>query len=399
MDHRPFMPPKRILMGPGPSDVPERVLEAMARPTVGHLDPTFIGVMEETKELLRYAFRTSNALTMPVSGPGTSGMESCIVNLVEPGDKVVVCRNGAFGGRLQAMAERCGGEVVVVDEEWGRAVDPEKLEATLAAHPDANIVAFVHAETSTGALSDAEALAAIARRHDCLTIVDAVTSLGGSPLEVDAWGLDAVYSGTQKCLSCAPGLAPITLGERAVNKVKSRTSPVQSWFMDLSLVMAYWGGEGSRSYHHTAPVNALYGLHESLLILREEGLETAWARHTRNHRALQAGLEALGLDYVVPEGERIPQLNAVRVPEGVDDARVRGRLLEEHGLEIGAGLGVLAGKVWRIGLMGHSSRWENIEHCLNALGAVLNDEGFSTDAGGAVDAARSVLSEAVPAGG
>ena len=399
MDHRPFMPPKRILMGPGPSDVPERVLEAMARPTVGHLDPTFIGVMEETKELLRYAFRTSNALTMPVSGPGTSGMESCIVNLVEPGDKVVVCRNGAFGGRLQAMAERCGGEVVVVDDEWGRAVDPEKLEATLAAHPDAKIVAFVHAETSTGALSDAEALAAIARRHDCLTIVDAVTSLGGSPLEVDAWGLDAVYSGTQKCLSCAPGLAPITLGERAVNKVKSRTSPVQSWFMDLSLVMAYWGGEGSRSYHHTAPVNALYGLHESLLILREEGLETAWARHTRNHRALQAGLEALGLDYVVPEGERIPQLNAVRVPEGMDDARVRGRLLEEHGLEIGAGLGVLAGKVWRIGLMGHSSRWENIEHCLNALGAVLNDEGFSTDAGGAVDAARSVLSEAVPAGG
>ena len=399
MDHRPFMPPKRILMGPGPSDVPERVLEAMARPTVGHLDPTFIGVMEETKELLRYAFRTSNALTMPVSGPGTSGMESCIVNLVEPGDKVVVCRNGAFGGRLQAMAERCGGEVVVVDEEWGRAVDPEKLEATLAAHPDANIVAFVHAETSTGALSDAEALAAIARRHDCLTIVDAVTSLGGSPLEVDAWGLDAVYSGTQKCLSCAPGLAPITLGERAVNKVKSRTSPVQSWFMDLSLVMAYWGGEGSRSYHHTAPVNALYGLHESLLILREEGLETAWARHTRNHRALQAGLEALGLDYVVPEGERIPQLNAVRVPEGMDDARVRGRLLEEHGLEIGAGLGVLAGKVWRIGLMGHSSRWENIEHCLDALGAVLYDEGYSTDAGEAVDAARSVLSEAVPAGG
>lgn len=394
MAYRPFIPPARVLMGPGPSDVPERILAAMARPTIGHLDPAFVALMEELKELLRYAFRTSNRLTMPVSGPGTAGMESCVANLVEPGDKVIVCRNGVFGGRLKDMMERCGGEVVVVDGEWGRAVDPAQVEATLRAHPDAKLVAFVHAETSTGALSDAAAIADLARRHGCLTLVDAVTSLGGSPLEVDAWGLDAVYSGTQKCLSCAPGLAPITLGERAVEKVRGRSTPVQSWFMDLNLVMAYWGGEGQRSYHHTAPINALYGLHEALLILREEGIEEAWERHRRNHLALRAGLEALGLSYVVPESERIPQLNAVRIPEGVDDARVRRRLLEEHGLEIGAGLGALAGKVWRIGLMGHSSRPENIEHCLAALGAVLVAEGLTVDGGEAVEAARGVLSAA-----
>lgn len=392
-----FVAPTRLLLGPGPSDVPERVLAAMARPTIGHLDPAFVELMEELKTLLRYAFRTENALTMPVSGPGTAGMETCVVNLVEPGDKVIVCVNGVFGGRLKEMAARCGGEVVVVEDPWGRAVDPAKLEAALRAHPDTKVVAFVHAETSTGALSDAETLVRIAHAHGCLTIVDAVTSLGGAPLHVDDWGIDAVYSGTQKCLSCAPGLAPISLGERAVEKVRGRRTPVQSWFMDLGLVMAYWGGEGKRTYHHTAPINALYGLHEALLILREEGLEAAWARHRRNHLALRAGLEALGLKFIVPESERIPQLNTVSVPEGVDEAKVRRRLLDEHGIEIGAGLGALAGKVWRIGLMGHSSRPEKVERCLTALAAVLSAEGVPVDAKAALDAALDA-SRVVPAG-
>lgn len=391
MAYSSFDPPRRVLMGPGPSDVPSRVLEAMARPTIGHLDPAFVALMDEIKVLLRGAFRTENELTMPVSGPGTAGMESLVVNLVEPGEEVVVCRNGVFGGRLVQMVERCGGVPIVVEGEWGRAVDPDALRSTLSRHPSARLVMFVHAETSTGALSDARTLTSVAHEHDCLVVVDAVTSLGGSPLEVDAWGLDAVYSGTQKCLSCAPGLSPITVGERAVQRIQKRKTPVQSWFMDLGLVMSYWTGDGKRSYHHTAPINALYGLHESLLILHEEGIEEAWTRHERNHRALRAGLEALGLRYVVPEGERTPQLNAVWVPEGVDDARVRSRLLEEHGLEIGAGLGDFAGKVWRIGLMGHSSRWENIELCLTALASALAAEGVRVDGTGAVTAAREAM--------
>jgi alanine-glyoxylate transaminase/serine-glyoxylate transaminase/serine-pyruvate transaminase len=390
MDLKPFDPPRRTLMGPGPSDVHERILQAMARPTIGHLDPAFIGLMDGIKELLRYAFRTTNSLAMPVSGPGTAGMESCVVNLVEPGEKVIVCRNGVFGGRLKEMVERCGGVAVVVDDPWGRAVDPEKLRQAVREHPDAKVAFFVHAETSTGALSDAETLASIAREAGMLTLVDAVTSLGGVPVETDAWGLDAVYSGTQKCLSCAPGLGPITLNERALEKVKGRSRPVQSWFMDLNLVLGYWAEGGKRSYHHTAPVNALYGLHEALLLLREEGLEAAWERHRRNHLALRAGLEALGLSIVVPEGERIPQLNAVGIPEGVDDARVRGRLLEEYDLEIGAGLGALAGKVWRIGLMGYSSRPENVELCVGALADVLAAEGIATDRAAALDAAQRV---------
>lgn len=391
MAYSSFDPPRRVLMGPGPSDVPSRVLEAMARPTIGHLDPAFVALMDEIKVLLRGAFRTENELTMPVSGPGTAGMESLVVNLVEPGEEVVVCRNGVFGGRLVQMVERCGGVPIVVEGEWGRAVDPDALRSTLSRHPSARLVMFVHAETSTGALSDARTLTSVAHEHDCLVVVDAVTSLGGSPLEVDAWGLDAVYSGTQKCLSCAPGLSPITVGERAVQRIQKRKTPVQSWFMDLGLVMSYWTGDGKRSYHHTAPINALYGLHESLLILHEEGIEEAWTRHERNHRALRAGLEALGLRYVVPEGERTPQLNAVWVPEGVDDARVRSRLLEAHGLEIGAGLGDFAGKVWRIGLMGHSSRWENIELCLTALASALAAEGVRVDGTGAVTAAREAM--------
>lgn len=368
-----FEPPRRTLLGPGPSDVPQRILEATARPTIGHLDPAFIDLMEQIKDLLRYAFRTQNALTMPISGPGTAGMETCVVNLVEPGDKVVVCQNGVFGGRLKEMVKRCGGEVVSVEDPWGRAIDPSKMETALKENPGAKLVAFVHAETSTGALSDARTLASIARDAGALTLVDAVTSLGGVPLEVDDWGLDAVYSGTQKCLSVPPGLGPITMNERAVEKVRSRKSPVQSWFMDLNLVLGYWSGEGKRAYHHTAPVNALYGLHEGLLMLQEEGLEESWARHRRNHEALRDGLQAIGLNLAVPEPERVPQLNAVTIPEGVDDARTRSRLLDEYDLEIGAGLGALAGKVWRIGLMGYSSRPENVELCVRALREVTGE--------------------------
>ncbi len=397
MSYTPFDPPRRTLMGPGPSDIAPRVLAAMARPTIGHLDPDFVGLMDEIKALLQYAFRTENALTMPVSGPGTAGMESCVVNLLEPGDTVIVCVNGVFGERLRAMAERCGTQVVAVEDAWGRAVSPEKLEAALRANPDARAVAFVHAETSTGVLSDAETLAGLAQAHGCLSIVDAVTSLGGSPLRVDAWGLDAVYSGSQKCLSCTPGLSPLTFSARAVEAVEQRRTPVQSWFMDLSLVMAYWGTGTKRSYHHTAPINALYGLHEALLTLREEGLERAWQRHTRNHHALRAGLEALGMHFTVPEAERTPQLNAVAVPEGVDEARVRRRLLDEHHLEIGAGLGALAGKVWRIGLMGYSSRPENVVGCLEALGAVLAAEGLPASADEAVAAAQRALAEGAAA--
>ncbi|MCS6786407.1 MAG: alanine--glyoxylate aminotransferase family protein [Thiobacillaceae bacterium] len=366
-----FVPPRRILMGPGPSDVPQRVLEAMARPTIGHLDPAFQAMMEELKVLLRYAFQTENRLTFPVSGPGSVGMELCLVNLVEPGDEVVVCVNGVFGARMLEIVRRCGGVPVVVQDPWGRAVDVNKVEDALRAHPKARLVTFVHAETSTGAQSDAAALAAVAQRHGALTVMDCVTSLGGTPVLIDAWGIDAAYSGSQKCLSCTPGLAPVTFSERAVERVRARATPVQSWFMDLNLVLGYWGGEGRRTYHHTAPINPLYGLHEALRMLAEEGIEQAWARHRAMHEALKAGLAGLGLQFVVPESERLPQLNAVFVPTGVDDAAVRARLLQEFDLEIGAGLGEYAGKVWRIGLMGHACRRENVEYCLQALQRVL----------------------------
>ncbi len=359
-------------MGPGPSDVPERVLAAMARPTIGHLDPAFQGMMEELKALLRYAFQTENRLTFPVSGPGSVGMETCFVNLVEPGDKVIVCVNGVFGGRMLENVRRCGGVPVVVEDPWGRAVDPDKVEAAFKVHTDARVLAFVHAETSTGAQSDAAALAAIARRHGALTIMDCVTSLGGTPVLIDAWGIDAAYSGSQKCLSCTPGLSPVTFSERAIERVRARKTPVQSWFMDLNLVLGYWSGEGGRTYHHTAPINPLYGLHEALRILAEEGMENAWARHRTLHQALEAGLARLGLAFVVPEPERLPQLNAVFVPQGVNDAALRARLLDEFNLEIGAGLGAYAGKVWRIGLMGHACSARNVQYCLEALGKVLD---------------------------
>lgn len=365
-----FKPPVRILMGPGPSDVPQRVLDAMARPTIGHLDPMFVEMMEELKTLLRYAFQTENALTFPVSAPGSVGMETCFVNLLEPGDKAIVCINGVFGGRMVENVKRCGATPIIVQDAWGTPVDPNKLEDALKANPGVKVVAFVHAETSTGVLSDAKTLAALANKYGAMSIVDAVTSLGGSPLMVDEWGVDAIYSGSQKCLSCTPGLSPVSFSQRAVDVVKSRKTPCQSWFMDLNLVLGYWSA-AKRTYHHTAPVNALYGLHESLVALQEEGLENAWARHQANHEKLKAGLEPLGISFLVDAPYRLPQLNAVRIPEGVDDAATRRALLDTYSLEIGAGLGDLAGKVWRIGLMGYASREENIQRCVKALGEIM----------------------------
>jgi len=383
-----FLPPVRTLMGPGPSDVHPRILSAMARPTIGHLDPLFVQMMDEVKGLLQDAFKTKNELTIPISAPGSAGMEACFVNLVEAGDKVIVCQNGVFGGRMKENVERLNATAIMVEDEWGKAVDCDKVEAALKANPDAKILAFVHAETSTGAQSDAKALCALAQKYDCLTIVDAVTSLGGTELRVDDWGIDAIYSGTQKCLSCTPGISPVSFSKKATDVITSRKTKVSSWFLDMNLVMGYWGANAKRAYHHTAPVNALYSFHESLVMLQDEGLENAWARHAKNHLALRAGLEAMGLSFIVNEADRLPQLNAVTIPDGVDEAAVRSQLLNEFNLEIGAGLGALAGKVWRIGLMGHSSRAENIMLCLSALEAVLGD---AVKQGVAVAAAQKVL--------
>ncbi len=391
MSVSPFIPPQRTLMGPGPSDVSPRILEAMARPTIGHLDPAFVGMMDEMKGLLQYAFQTENELTLPVSAPGSAGMEACFVNLLEPGDKAIVCQNGVFGGRMKENVERCGATPIMVEDAWGKAIDLNKVEEALKANPDAKMLAFVHAETSTGAQSDARALAELAKKYDVLTIMDAVTSLGGTPVLIDEWGIDAVYSGTQKCLSAPPGLSPISFSERAAEVVRKRKHKVQSWFLDLNLVMGYWGGGAKRAYHHTAPINSLYALHEALVVLQEEGLEQAWARHTRMHEALKAGLEAMGLSFVVDEADRLPQLNAVYLPEGVDDAEVRGRLLNEYNLEIGAGLGDLAGKVWRIGLMGYAANGDNIVKCLGALDTVLSELKAPINAGVAVDAAQALI--------
>jgi len=388
-----FNPPLRTLMGPGPSDVHPRILSALSRPTIGHLDPQFVVMMDEVKCMLQYVFQTKNELTIPVSAPGSAGMETCFVNLLEAGDTAVVCQNGAFGGRMKENVERAGATAVMVEDEWGKAIDLNKVEDALKANPSASILAFVHAETSTGVQSDAKALCELAKKYDCLTIVDAVTSLAGSPLKVDEWQIDAVYSGTQKCMSCTPGLSPVSFSDAAVERIKARKQKVQSWFLDLNLVMGYWGAGAKRAYHHTAPINPLYALHEALVLVEEEGLENAWQRHDNNHQILKAGIEAMGIRFLVDEKDRLPQLNTVLVPEGIDEAAVRQRLLNTYNLEIGAGLGALAGKVWRIGLMGHASNINNILLCLNALEATLSDMGYSLDVGAAAKAANQRLNQ------
>ena len=390
MQSKSFHPPERTLMGPGPSDVNPRILEAMSRPTIGHLDPAFIDMMDDMKSLLQYAFQTENTLTLPVSAPGSAGMETCFTNLLEAGDTAIVCQNGVFGGRMKENVERCGATPVMVEDEWGKPVDLNKLESALTAHPEAKIVAFVHAETSTGAQSDAAAIAKLAQAHNCLTIMDTVTSLGGTPIKMDEWGIDAIYSGSQKCLSCTPGLSPVSFSDKAAEVIRNRSTKVQSWFLDLNLVMGYWGEGAKRAYHHTAPINALYGLHEALVLLQEEGLENAWARHRLHHNALKAGIEAMGLKFLVEEPYRLPQLNTVTIPEGIEDAAVRSRLLRDFSLEIGAGLGVMAGKVWRIGLMGHSANKKNVLLCLSALDAVLGQMGGNIHRGVAIEAAEQV---------
>jgi alanine-glyoxylate transaminase/serine-glyoxylate transaminase/serine-pyruvate transaminase len=387
-----FHPPQRTLMGPGPSEINPRVLAQMSLPAIGYLDPIFVDMMEELKTLLRYAYQTHNALTFPVSGPGSVGMEACFVNAVTPGDKVIVGRNGVFGGRMIENVERAGGTAIVVEDAWGEPVDPNKVEDAFKKHPDARLLAFVHAETSTGCQSDAKTLAQVARRFDALTLVDAVTSLGGTPVLVDEWGIDAIYSASQKCISCTPGLSPVSFSDRFVEHVKARSEKVHSWFMDLNLVLNYWGNT-NRTYHHTAPTNGLFALHEALLLLKEEGLENCWARHQRHHLALKAGLEAMGFRFLVKEGYRLPQMNAVFVPEGVNEADVRKVLLNEFNLEIGAGLGPLAGKIWRFGLMGYSCKPENVMLCLSALGSVLMDMGLPIKVGEAEAAAHHAYAE------
>ena len=376
-----FVPPKRTLMGPGPSDVSPRILEALSRPTIGHLDPDFITLMDEIKTLIQYVFKTKNELTLPVSAPGSAGMETCFVNLIEPNDTVIVCQNGVFGGRMKENVIRCGAKAIMVEDEWGSAISIDKVKDAIKQNPNAKALAFVHAETSTGVLSDASSLCSLAKEAGILSIMDTVTGLVGVEVSIDEWGVDAAYSGTQKCLSCTPGISPVTFSQKAIEVIKNRKTPVQSWFLDLNLVMGYWGGNTKRAYHHTAPVNALYSLHESLLIVKEEGLEESWKRHKYNHLALKAGLESIGLSLPVAECDRLPQLNLVSIPNDINDAQLRDYLLDKYDLEIGAGLGALAGKVWRIGLMGHSSKKENVILCVESLEDALINQGANICAG------------------
>lgn len=381
-----FRAPERFLMGPGPAPVSPAVLAASAEPTLGHLDPVFINLMNEVQQQLRDVFQTQNPFTVPISAPATGAMEACLLNVLEAGDKVLVCVNGVFGVRLAEMARRCRADVTELNFEWGRAVDPQAVKAALAETP-AKLVCWVQAETSTGVLSDSESLAKITQEAGALSLVDCVTAIAGVPIRVDEWGLDMVYAGTQKCLSVPPGLAPITVGPKALEAIAARKTAPQSWFMDFSLLGGYWAGEGKRAYHHTAPVNAIYGLHEGLRLLLEEGLEASWARHAENARKLWAGLEALGIELAVPEAERLPPLTLIKIPDGIDDAAFRTYLLEEHALEIGAGLGKFAGSCWRIGLMGYGSNEAAIARCLNALADGLSHFGAAREAAPALEAA------------
>jgi alanine-glyoxylate transaminase/serine-glyoxylate transaminase/serine-pyruvate transaminase len=386
------LPPRRILMGPGPSEVSPRVLAALASPTVGHLDPYFLRIMNELQGMLREVFRTENRLTIAVSGTGSAGMEATLVNLIEPGDRVLVGINGVFGGRMADVAGRCGAEVLRIERPFGEVFDPAEIEAAVKQHRP-KLVGLVHAETSTGALQPMEEISRIVHAAGGLLLMDCVTSLGGLPVEIDGWQIDAAYSGTQKCLSCPPGLAPVTFSARALEVIQQRKTKVASWYLDTTMLANYWSDQ-SRAYHHTAPINMNYALHEALREVLEEGLPARHARHRRNHLALRAGLEALGIQYAVPESHRLPMLNAVLIPQGVDDKAVRGRLLTEYGIEIGGGLGPMAGKTWRIGLMGESSRPGHVLVFLAALEACLAQQGYRTSPGAGVAAANEFYARA-----
>ncbi len=382
----PLDPPHRVLLGPGPSDVPARVLQALASPTIGHLDPEYLRIMDDTRELMKHVFQTTNELTVAMPGTGSSGMETCVANLIEPGDEMVVCVNGVFGTRMADVAGRCGATVHLVEAPWGETIEPDAVAKALAEHPKTKVVGIVHAETSTGAHQPLVEISRLIHDKGALLLVDAVTSLGGVELEVDEWQIDACYSGTQKCLSCPPGLAPVTFSPAAYDVVRKRKSKVQSWYLDLSMISQYWGE--SRVYHHTAPINMSYALYEALRMVVEEGLEARQARHLLNHRALRAGLEAMGVSYIPTRS--LPNLNAVHVPDGAADATVRRRLLGEWGIEIGAGLGPFKGKAWRIGLMGSSSTRRNVTAVLAALETILGDQGVTLDRGAALAAAGGV---------
>jgi len=384
---QPIGPPQRILIAPGPTDTHPQVLSALGASTVGHLDPYFLKIMDEVQSMLRQVFQTTNELTLAVSGTGSSGMETCVVNLIEPGDKMIVCVNGVFGGRMADVAERAGADVVKLERPFGEVFLPEEIEAAVKEHSP-KVLGIVHAETSTGALQPLEEISNIVHDNGGLILVDCVTSLGGLPVKVDEWQLDAVYSGTQKCLSCPPGLAPVTFSPRAVEVIDKRTAKVASWYLDLTMVRNYWS-DSSRAYHHTAPINMNYGLHEALRLTLAEGLENRFAKHRRNHEALKAGLAALGISYAVADEIALPMLNAAKIPVGVDDAAVRSRLLNEFGIEIGAGLGPMKGKTWRIGLMGEASTPRNVLLFLAALENCLADQGVSISAGAGVAAANA----------
>jgi alanine-glyoxylate transaminase/serine-glyoxylate transaminase/serine-pyruvate transaminase len=382
----PLNPPVRILMGPGPSDIHPRVLEAMGRGTVGHLDPYYLEIMNDMQRMLQSLFRTKNTMTLAISGTGSAGMEATVVNLIEPGDSMVVCVNGVFGGRMVDVAERAGAKVTKVERPWGEVFTPDDFKTALAqARP--KLVGIVMAETSTGALQPIEEISKLVHDSGAMLLVDAVTSLGGVPVEVDAWNIDAIYSGTQKCLSCPPGLSPVSFGPRAMEAVLARKSKVQSWYLDVTMLAKYWGSE--RVYHHTAPINMTYGLYEALRLIHEEGLESCFARHALNHRALKAGLAAIGIEYAAQPGHQLAMLNAVRIPEGVDDAAVRAGLLNRFGIEIGGGLGAFKGKVWRIGLMGYGSRANNVFVLLAALEQLLAEQKHRFQHGASIAAATA----------
>ena len=369
-----FIPPKRILMGPGPSDIYPSILIALAKPTIGHLDPKFIEMMNEIQTMLKKAFCTKNDVSLPISAPGSAGMEFCIVNLLERGEKAIVCQNGLFGERLKENVLKCGGEAVMVEEEWGKPIDLNKVEEALKNNEDASLLCFVHAETSTGVRSDAKEIAALTQKYGVLSVVDCVTSLAGIELKIDEWGIDVAYSASQKCLSTPPGLSPVTIGKKAIEKIQRRKQKIQSWFLDCNLLAGYWidkNQKAARSYHHTAPINSLYGLHEGLVILHDIGLETSHQKHQKMHQKLLQGLQELGLEMLVEKKYRLPQLNAVKIPKGVDEVKIRQTLLSQYGIEIGAGLGSLVGKIWRIGLMGYSAKEENISILLQALKKIL----------------------------